>query len=119
MSMSVPDKYAFRVNAELLVPGQKVVLDEKTLGNFVYERGKKPLMLTREKIGPYRSGTGDVFASIITGCAARGQDFRSSVQLASDFISKALRRTMELDIPKTDGVCFEEFLFDLTPEASL
>ncbi|MEB7447949.1 DUF6707 family protein [Arthrobacter koreensis] len=31
MSMSVPDKYAFRVNAELLVPGQKVVLDEKTL----------------------------------------------------------------------------------------
>lgn len=31
MSMSVPDKYAFRVNAELLVPGQKVVLDELTL----------------------------------------------------------------------------------------
>ncbi|UPO76974.1 DUF6707 family protein [Arthrobacter sp. Helios] len=31
MSESVPDTYAFRVNAELLVPGQKLVLDELTL----------------------------------------------------------------------------------------
>lgn len=93
-------------------------LDEGTnLGNFVYEKGQSPILLRSKKIGECRSGTGDVFSAIITGCAARGQDFRSSVQLASDFISKAVRRTMELDIPKTDGVCFEEFLFDLTPEA--
>ncbi|MBD7996296.1 hypothetical protein H9639_13410 [Arthrobacter sp. Sa2CUA1] len=31
MSESVPETYAFRVNAELLVPGQKLVLDELTL----------------------------------------------------------------------------------------
>lgn len=92
-------------------------LDKGTnLGNFVYEKGQSPILLRSKKIGECRSGTGDVFAAIITGCAARGQDFRSSVQLASDFISKALRRTMELDIPKTDGVCFEEFLSDLTQE---
>lgn len=103
---------------------QKVVisglnLDEGTsLGNFVYEKGQSPILLRSKKIGECRSGTGDVFSAIITGCAARGQDFRSSVQLASDFISKAVRRTIELDIPKTDGVCFEEFLIDLTPEAS-
>ena len=102
---------------------QKIVisglnLDEGTsLGNFVYETGQPPVLLRSKKIGECRSGTGDVFSSIITGCAARGQDFRASVQLASDFISKAVRRTIELNIPKTDGVCFEEFLIDLTPEA--
>ena len=90
-----------------------LVLDEKTLGNFVYERGKKPLMLTREKIGPYRSGTGDVFASIITGCAVRGESFVDSVQKAMDYIAKTIRRTVELDIPTTDGICIEEFLTDL------
>lgn len=88
-------------------------LDEKTLGNFVFEVGSEPVMLRNEKIGPCRSGTGDVFSSIITGCAVRGQDFRSSVQLASNFISKAIRRTVELGSPTTDGVCFEEFLRDL------
>ena len=90
-----------------------LVLDEKTLGNFVYERGKKPLMLTREKIGPYRSGTGDVFASIITGCAVRGESFVDSVQKAMDYIAKTIRRTVELDIPTTDGICIEEYLTDL------
>ncbi len=103
---------------------QKIVisgldLDKGTsLGNFLYEQGSDPILLRSKKIGECRSGTGDVFSAIITGCAARGQDFRSSVQLASDFIAKAIRRTIELDIPKTDGVCFEEFLYHLTPEAS-
>ena len=91
-----------------------IVLDEKTLGNFVFQRGQGARMLTREKIGPYRSGTGDVFASIITGCAVRGMELLESVELASDYITKTIRRTVELDIPTTDGICIEEYLTDLT-----
>lgn len=87
-----------------------LVLDENTLGNFVYEEGTKPVMLRREKIGPYRSGTGDVFASVITGCAVRGEPFLDSVKKASEFITTAIRKTVELDIPTTDGICFEEYL---------
>ncbi len=90
-----------------------LVLDEKTLGNFVFQRGQAARMLTREKIGPYRSGTGDVFASIITGCAVRGEDFVASVEKASEYITKTIRRTVELDIPTTDGICIEEYLTDL------
>lgn len=90
-----------------------IVLDGHTLGNFVFQRGQGARMLTREKIGPYRSGTGDVFASIITGCAVRGMDLLESVELASDYITKTIRRTVELDIPTTDGICIEEYLTDL------
>ena len=87
-----------------------LVLDENALGNFVYEEGKESVMLRREKIGPYRSGTGDVFAAVITGCAVRGESFLESVKKASEFITTAIRKTVELDIPTTDGICFEEYL---------
>ena len=29
------------------------------------------------------------------------------------FVAKVLRRTVELDLPKTDGICFEEFLTEI------
>jgi len=90
-----------------------LVLDEQTLGNFIFQRGLPARMLTREKIGPYRSGTGDVFASIITGCAVQGMELVESVELASEYITKTIRRTVELDIPTTDGICIEEYLTDL------
>jgi pyridoxine kinase len=90
-------------------------LDENTLGNFVFERGQPPVLLPVEKIGCCRSGTGDVFSSIITGGVVQGLSFRAAVRLASDFIAKTIRRTIELNIPVTDGICFEEYLTDLSP----
>ena len=93
-----------------------LVLDENTLGNFIFEVGQEPVMLCREKIGPYRSGTGDVFAAVITGCAVCGEPFLDSVKKASEFITTAIRKTVELDIPTTDGICFEEYLTMLRQE---
>lgn len=81
--------------------------------NFVFEEGKESLCLTEHKVGPCRSGTGDVFSSIIAADAVNGVDFAESVKHASGFIAKVLRRTMELDLPKTDGICFEEFLKEI------
>ncbi len=78
--------------------------------NFVYEKGKPPVKITEHKVGECRSGTGDVFSSIIAADAVNGMDFTSSVSHAATFVAKVLRRTAELNIPKTDGICFEEFL---------
>ena len=36
-----------------------------------------------------------------------------SVEKASDYITRTIRRTVELDIPTTDGICIEEYLTDL------
>ena len=84
------------------------------VGNFIYERGKSPTLLKSRLIGENRSGTGDVFSSIIAADAVNGVDFTTSVKKASDFISKAILYTMEKDIPVTDGICFEEFLTELS-----
>lgn len=83
------------------------------LVNFIFEEGHPSLMITEHKVGPCRSGTGDVFASVIAADAVNGVDFRDSVRRASSFIAKVLRRALELDLPKTDGICFEEFLTEL------
>ncbi len=83
------------------------------LENFIYEAGKQPQTIREHKVGPCRSGTGDVFSSIIAADAVNGVDFISSVHHASSFIAKVLRRTVELDLPKTDGICFEEFLTEI------
>ena len=93
---------------------QKIVVSGLDRGedfeNFVFEAGKPPVIIKEHKVGPCRSGTGDVFSSIIVADAVNGVDFGASVKHASKFIAKALRRTLELNIPKTDGICFEEFL---------
>lgn len=83
------------------------------LENYVFEVGKQPRIIRELKIGPCRSGTGDVFSSIIAGDAVRGLDFAQSVGHASSFVAKALRHTVALDLPKTDGICFEKFLKEI------
>ncbi len=83
------------------------------LENFIYEQGKKPVVVPSHKVGPCRAGTGDVFSSVIAGDAVNGMDLETSVRHASEFIAKALRKTLELDLPAPDGICFEAFLGEL------
>ena len=81
--------------------------------NFVFEQGKVPTVIREHKVGSCRAGTGDVFSSIIAADAVNGVDFVDSVKHASSFIGKVLRRTVELDLPSADGICFEEFFGEL------
>ena len=78
--------------------------------NFCYEEGKEPAFVKTHKVGQSRSGTGDIFAAIITADAVNGIPFYDSVKKASLFIKKCILSSIELDIPLTDGVCFEEIL---------
>lgn len=83
------------------------------IANYVMERGKEPKVLRTHKAGTERSGTGDVFASIIAADAVNGVDFDRSVKKASEFVKRCIIKSMEFDIPQTDGVCFEEMLHTL------
>ena len=87
--------------------------DGSDLLNYVYQRERTPMIVREHRVGDFRSGTGDVFASIIAADAVSGRDFVWSVKRASSFIGRTLKRTVEMGIPKTDGICFEEFLCEL------
>lgn len=83
------------------------------IANYVYEKDREPCMLRTHKVGTERSGTGDVFSAIIAADAVNAVPFERSVRKASGFVKKCILRSVELEIPKTDGVCFEEILYQL------
>lgn len=87
--------------------------DDYSLENFVSEEGHEPIFIHTDRVGKNRSGTGDVFSSVILGSLVRGYSFRESVQKAVNFIHDTLVTTKEMNIPLTDGICIEEHLQDL------
>lgn len=94
-------------------PAQVVItgVDRGTfLENYCYQRDGGPSVIRTRRVSPQRSGTGDVFASIVAAGAVRDIPFDHSVRTAAQFIRTCLKRSSELDIPTTDGVCFEEVI---------
>ncbi len=96
---------------------EKIVITGIPQGGFItnccYEKGFETKFLRTMKVGMQRSGTGDIFCAIISADAVNGTPFQESVKKASRFIKKCIQRSIELEIPLTDGVCFEEFLSKL------
>lgn len=89
-----------------------------SLVNYVYERGRAPETVSTPKLGEDRSGTGDVFASVIIGEIVRGVPFAEAVRRAAGFVSRAVARTIEMGLPATDGLAIEEVLGCLCLEDS-
>ena len=83
------------------------------IGNYCYEKNREDYLIKTMKVGTQRSGTGDIFASIIAADAVNGVNFHESVRKASTFIKKCILKAIEMDIPLTDGVPFEELLTTL------
>lgn len=81
--------------------------------NFIYEIGKAYTIINVDKIGEDRSGTGDIFTSIVAANTVKGEDLVTSVEKATSFISKAIEYTEKLNTPVHDGICFEEYLTEL------
>lgn len=87
------------------------------IGNFVWSGGKSEL-LTTKRVGPCRSGTGDVFSAILAADLVNGVPLKASVQKAASFISKTMAYTQKLGVPETDGICFEQYLWELGKETA-
>lgn len=83
------------------------------IGNFVYEEGQSPQWVWHDVVGRDRSGTGDVFAAIVTAGVVKGEPLVATVAKAADFIATCLAYTETLGTPPHCGLAFEEFLTTL------
>lgn len=83
------------------------------IANYVCDKKTCDHFLRTIRVGTQRSGTGDIFASIIAADAVNGVDFAVSVKKASGFVKKCIQKSIDLGIPLTDGVAFEEVLDSL------
>ncbi len=84
-----------------------------SLLNFIYAKDRGCDVVEVRKIGVDRSGTGDVFASVILGAMMCGRGFGDAVRAAVDFVAKTVSRAEEMGIPPTDGLPIEETLSSL------
>lgn len=106
------------ITQKLLTQGpNKVVItgivQRSYIANYVCTKEGEEHFLRTLRVGMQRSGTGDLFTSIIAADAVNGVNFTQSVKKASNFVKKCILRSIELDIPLTDGVAFEDVLDEL------
>ena len=81
--------------------------------NYICNPDGTSSFLRKKKVGHERCGTGDVFASVIAGALTNGYSLSDSVKKAASFVKECITISEKMEIPLTDGVCFEEVLFKL------
>ena len=82
------------------------------MGNLVVENAHSSWCFA-PKIGGSYSGTGDLFASVLSAGLVKEMSMMSCVELAVNFLSKAIAQTVQEGTDRNDGVCFEAYLGEL------
>ena len=83
-------------------------------GNLVLENGNSSWIFAEKSGGSY-SGTGDLFASVLSAGLVKRYSMKTCAELAVDFISASIRDAVEEGTDRNDGVCFEKHLGMLLP----
>lgn len=79
--------------------------------------GRTGAVLT-ERVPREFHGTGDVFASVLTGALVAGEDLFASARRAVDFVRVCGERTAAQGLPMREGVDFEPLLGLLVPPSA-
>lgn len=81
----------------------------RKIGNLTVTRTRAELS-TFSYVGGSFSGTGDLFASVVAGGIARGDDVFQTVELAGAFIEAAMKDSAAEKVPRNEGANFEKYL---------
>lgn len=96
---------------KILITGIRFTTDDgiPKIGNLLLDGSSHFLSAFPCCDGSY-SGTGDLFASCITGGLARGTSLTEMMQTAGSFLEKALADSVKEQLPVNEGVNFEKYL---------
>lgn len=90
-------------------------ISECEVANAVYHNGSFDVFKSKMLGGSF-SGTGDILSSFIIGECVNGNDIKSAVKRATDFIEKSIAETIadtNGNFNVADGVYFEKFLKEI------
>lgn len=78
------------------------------IGIMAYDKEKDAFSwYFHEKMSQSFHGTGDIFASVLTGALMRGKTLEQSYALAGEFVVESIKKTLENENYNTYGVDFE------------
>lgn len=96
---------------KLVITG--IRMGDNYIGNAVCSEGGEMEFQRQMVVQQTRSGTGDVFASVLGADAVNGVDFPTSVKRASNFVRRCLIETAKGTAPLNTGIDFESQLYKL------
>ena len=97
---------------QLVITGIK--MGNGSIGNAIATQDTDEVIYQRQlQVEQTRSGTGDVFASVLGADAVNGVDFATSCQRASRFVRQCLVETIRTDTAHNTGIDFESQLIRL------
>jgi pyridoxine kinase len=85
---------------------------DNLITNFISDKGSIS-KYDSVSTAPSRSGTGDLFASIVAAAAVKDIAFTDSVVIAADFVKLSTEHSHKIGAAETDGAVFEPFLYRL------
>ena len=87
-------------------------------GAACYDRSDGTVsFVQRDFVGRAFHGTGDLFASVLTGALVRGGSLRAAAELAAEFVELCAAHTAPQDLPLREGIDFEPLLGQLARRA--
>lgn len=89
--------------------------NHQEMGNLICKDGVQTWVSTVKEGGSY-SGTGDLFASVLSAGMVKGMDTVDSVRKAVKFLSKGIHDAVLEDTDRNEGICFERYLSELAAE---
>ena len=104
----------------LSYPGQgghcrtKLLTGNISMGAVCYDHRTDAISFAQAKrVDEQFHGTGDLFASVLTGALCRGKNLGDAAQMAADFVRRVAAHTAAQDYPRREGVDFEPLLWQL------
>ena len=86
-------------------------LEQGRLGAAVYDaKTKQTTYPTAKRMPGSYHGTGDVYASALTGAVLCGHSLTESARIAAEYTQKSIEYTIPEGIERRYGVCFEKAL---------
>lgn len=89
--------------------------NHQEMGNLICKDGVQTWVSTVKEGGSY-SGTGDLFASVLSAGMVKGMDTVDSVRKAVKFLSKDIHDAVLEGTDRNEGICFERYLSELAAE---
>lgn len=89
--------------------------NHQEMGNLICQDGNTTWVTAAKEGGSY-SGTGDLFASVLSAGMVKGMDTVDSVRKAVKFLSKGIHDAVLEGTDRNEGICFERYLSELATE---
>lgn len=97
-----------------------VMIEGKGYCNIGYTKKEDAFWLVKAELVPaHYPGTGDIYASVLTGAMIKGEALPVSMAKATEFIHEAAKVTYSYSMPTREGVLLEKVLPLLNEEVSI